>query len=342
MAFNTDHLATLVEERGMILPRHTIAQIVAVLDSGKHVVFTGSPGTGKTTLAYLTAELGRQSLRGTGYLAVTASSEWDTSQTIGTYMNSPEGPIFHSGVFLKAIESGQWLVIDELNRSNFDRAFGPLFTVLANQAVTLPYNRGGRTQPISIVPSGGEVPLDTDAIRVPAPWRLIATMNVFDRDLLFRFSYALMRRFAFIEVESPSDDVIRSLLSPPGDLVAHLLPIRRLVDLGPALYLDGARFAARRLEDDDATPSRVLYETFYSYFLPQLDQVDDGGARRLFDLLSTVLDVPEQASLRRVLRHVLGDGGPHGFDEADPEVPSPEGNGVLNGYADRPERAFRP
>jgi len=304
--FCADELNRLAADAGMMYPPHVVAEVVAALDAGKHIVLTGAPGTGKTTLAYLAAQLGRQAVLCTGYLAVTASSEWDTSQTIGRYMDTPDGPVFHPGVFLQAIESGQWLVIDELNRSNFDGAFGPLFTVLAGQAVTLPFKRVGFQAPISIVPPDGEAPQDTDVVRVPEPWRMIATMNVLDRDLLFRLSYALMRRFAFIEVETPADDVIRALLKGPGELVSALLPVREMVDLGPAIFVDSARFAARRLQDADATPSRVLYEVFHAYFLPQLDQIDDLGARQLHDLIAPAFDSEEQAQLRRVIRNLLG------------------------------------
>lgn len=304
--FNAHELESLATESGMVFPPHVVAQLVAALDAGKHVVLTGAPGTGKTTLAYLAAKLAQQAVLCTGFLAVTASSEWTTSETIGRYMDTPDGPVFQPGVFLQGIESGQWLVIDELNRSNFDGAFGPLFTVLAGQAVTLPYKRVGFQSPISIVPPDGEAPDDTDVVRVPEPWRLIATMNVFDRDLLFRLSYALMRRFAFIEVESPSDDVIRSLITGPGEAVAALLPIRELVDLGPAIFVDSARFVARRAQDSDASASRVLYEAFHAYFLPQLDQLNDAGARRLYDLISPAFASDEQPSLRRVIRNVLG------------------------------------
>jgi len=209
-------------------------------------------------------------------------------------------------VFLQAIENGQWLVVDELNRSNFDGAFGPLFTVLAGQAVTLPYKRVGFQSPISIVPPCGIAPDDTDVVRVPEPWRLIATMNLYDREFLFRLSYALMRRFAFIEVASPDDDAIRTLVRGPGEIVAALLPIRELVDLGPALFVDSSHFAARRLEDADASPSRVLYEVFHAFFVPQLDQLDDSRARDLFDLIAPAFAIDEQAALRRLIRQLFG------------------------------------
>ncbi len=36
------------------------------------------------------------------------------------------------------------------------------------------------------------------------------------------------------------------------------------------MYLDAARYAARRTRDG-VTESRVLYEVFYAYFLPQFE-----------------------------------------------------------------------
>src|SRR5207248_11623424 len=136
-----------------------------------------------------------------GYVLTTATADWTTYETIGGLRPGDGAELqFAEGHFLAAIRNRQWLVIDELNRSNFDRAFGQLFTVLSGQPVVLPYTRPGQdSKPLVLVPDEASSPVpvaDADVLSIPGDWRIIATMNVFDKSLLFEMSFALMRRFA--------------------------------------------------------------------------------------------------------------------------------------------------
>src|SRR5437763_8924588 len=172
-----------VAKAGLRFPEHVIEQVVAAVETGKNLVLTGPPGTGKTTLAYVTAEVAQRALLCTGYLPTTATTEWTTFETIGGFQPTNDGLIYRPGLFIEAIESGRWLVIDELNRSNFDRAFGQLFTVLSGQPVVLPFKRAGQSKPLSIVPHGVEPPHETEPIRGPPRGRIIATMHGVDKNL---------------------------------------------------------------------------------------------------------------------------------------------------------------
>ncbi|HEX6288302.1 MAG TPA: AAA family ATPase, partial [Herpetosiphonaceae bacterium] len=84
---------------------------------------------------------------------------------------------------------GAWLVIDEFTRAPVDAAFGSLLTTL-----------GSQDGAVLSVPAGdfSEVP-----VPLPRDFRIIGTLNSFDRHFLNQMSEAMKRRFDFIDVPPP-------------------------------------------------------------------------------------------------------------------------------------------
>jgi MoxR-like ATPase len=314
-ALTIDALREAAVDRGLMHEDGTYAALLAALESGKHVILTGPPGTAKTTLAEVVANLAKDSGRCAGYLLTTATADWTTYETIGGLKPDPDqGLTFAPGHFLEAIESNQWLIIDELNRSNFDRAFGQLFTVLSGQAVELPYARTKGAGRILLWPVGAQTPApDADVLKIPTEWRVIATMNVFDKSLLFEMSFALMRRFAFVEVPSPPEAVFHTLIdreAEPDDEAATLtkrfLALRRFKDLGPAVFMDLARFLRVRRELIESAESEIAFEGFYAYLLPQFEGIEPVIGEELYRLTRKIVGSSNADRLRNTLNSVLG------------------------------------
>lgn len=119
-------------------------------------------------------------------------------------------------------------MIDELNRADIDKAFGQLFSVLSRDSVELPYEREDRVQ-IDWVDADtpddelAAIATNTDRFPVTPAWRLIATINTFDKTSLYDLSFAFMRRFSFIHVGVPplatdaDDDIVRRDLLDPTE-----------------------------------------------------------------------------------------------------------------------------
>jgi MoxR-like ATPase len=173
-----DLIRHAVVEAGLRLDDSILAQLLAALSSGKHVILTGPPGTAKTRLSQVVAQVANDVGACSGFLPTTATADWTTFDTIGGLRpKGPERLEFEEGHFLQAIRNNQWLLIDELNRSQFDRAFGQLFTVLSGQAVVLPYSRPeANNRPLVLLPRGVESPItDGDVLQIPEDWRIIAT-----------------------------------------------------------------------------------------------------------------------------------------------------------------------
>ena len=184
-----------------------INRINTALKTGKNVILIGPPGTGKTKLATVICD----SLKGKGnYKFCTATSDWSTFDTIGGYRLQKDKTLkFEPGLFLQCFikkdkpDNRKWLIIDELNRADIDKAFGALFSLLTGENVTLSFIQDDKQIELMADYKSTNFESETYRYYIPEDFRIIGTMNTYDKSSLYEMSYAFMRRFAFIMVDIP-------------------------------------------------------------------------------------------------------------------------------------------
>jgi MoxR-like ATPase len=306
-----------------LLPRHiktklmigedVLGQICANLKSGSHIILTGPVGTGKTSLAEDTCLAAMENKFCDGYVLTTASSDWTTFDTIGGYMPTEEGRLkFEEGKFLEAIRENKWLVIDEINRADIDKAFGQLFTVLSGQKVELPFKHSnGRT--ISIEPvdeDGSYFNGSSAAYKVGKNWRILATMNIYDVNFLFEMSYAFMRRFAFVYLDVPEkfEELINQWCEERKISEKIKEKLRRLAKLkerkmGPAIIKDIVEYIEYRGEGE-----KELAEAIVAYILPQLEGLEKDRIEKTWTEIGMIFEVREVPNriILPILREIVG------------------------------------
>jgi hypothetical protein len=269
-----------------------IASMVATaLVNGKHIIFYGPPGTGKTSIAKEVCDV-----YGAEYSLVTGTSDWSTFDTIGGYILDRTGNLtFNPGLFLRSYKdqgepANKWLIIDEINRADIDKAFGPMFSALTGDDVTLAHQIQGKNIHIEGKADGDEV-LEPNKFFVHPDWRILATLNTFDKASLYEMSYAFMRRFSFIPIMIPEDleGAVDGLIKVWGmdvdDTTKHNLlllwkHINRFRRIGPAIIRDLFRSI---IETNNYNAAIIMY------VLPQFEGMEEHKIKEFLYSLTDLL-----------------------------------------------------
>jgi MoxR-like ATPase len=266
----------------------------------------GAPGTGKTDLGRrLLRELGKRLIGELDPVEAVASYEWGRYEVIGgnSLKTTVEGNyLFHFGCVTKALKEGKLLLIDEFNRADMNKAFGEMFLAIDHGTIQL---REDEKPEIN----GSLYDNLKNSITIPPEFRMICTMNDYDKTLLNELSYGLLRRFAFIEIDTPTDkkqemevilervrdnlvrpsfnqstiDEIITRVTPQIDtFLDFILDARQRRKFGVSTSIDVVRYIVTGYTLSDNTDRNenenirwsLLNEALVDYILPQLDRID--------------------------------------------------------------------
>jgi MoxR-like ATPase len=285
-------------DRPLAIDESIVSRILQHLIVGDHVILIGPPGTGKTDLARrLLGACSRELLSKDKFREAVASYEWGRYEVVGgKSLDSSEESHFHLGCVSASIRDDQFLLIDEFNRADMNKAFGEMFMALDHRRITLHSD-----EQLNWITEDEK---RAEAILIPEEWRMICTMNDYDKSLLSELSYGLLRRFAYVEIDTPKDketekstviqrvkrtlqethkldeEALKAAIDGEAGRVVDsffdfIFRVRENRKIGTSTSIDVIHYLALGVAVlGRREPWVLLNEALVDYFLPQLDRLD--------------------------------------------------------------------
>lgn len=280
LEFPNDFDVRLAEATSQLVVSEEVLRATAAAIRVGHIVLQGPPGTGKSSLVRAIAKAFNAST-----FAVTAHEDWTIYDVIGRLElrlteDRKEEITPVNGAFTEAVircgnnvvqhfddpnhPQAEWLLIDELNRAHLDKAFGELFSVLGTDdlvPINLPHQKDGNRELV-----------------IPKRFRIIATLNSYDKQFVQSLSQAIRRRFTFISLDVPPKKSLNEAWS--FDLL-HPSPAIR--EFSFVIQRTAQRIARRECS---MTPNAVLSTT--DQILEEIKSTHLVRIAALFDIVESV------------------------------------------------------